>query len=216
MTFPKAATVDVESIYRIWAPIYNYTFGRALQNTVKKVIDHVNATSCSGQLLEIGIGTGLSLAYHNHKFNITGIDLSGHMLARADRYVRENYLSDRVTLMKMDAARLDFPAEYFDAVVMISVVNIANNPGAIIREADRVCKTGGFVYVSNHFAGQRGRLYNLFERLTGASIFSRKVGLNTNFYIENLELHKTRLKISEIVSFGPATLVKLQKTDFNF
>ena len=108
---PEAVT----SSYRRWAPVYDHTFGAFTRIGRRRVVDHIN--SRGGSVLEVGVGTGLSLPNYGDTVQVTGIDFSAEMLAKAQEKVDRLGLTAVVALRQMDARHLDFPDASFDVVV---------------------------------------------------------------------------------------------------
>jgi phosphatidylethanolamine/phosphatidyl-N-methylethanolamine N-methyltransferase len=79
-----------------------------------------------------------------------GIDLSASMLARADARLRRRGLA-HVALCRMDAARLAFADESFDAVYAPYVLNVVPNAVRVAHEMQRVCRPNGRLVILNHF-----------------------------------------------------------------
>src|SRR6185503_4755532 len=104
----------VRSAYRRWAPVYDHTFGRVAAEGRKHAVEIINQTR--GRVLEVGVGTGLSLPAYGRHLEIVGIDLSPEMLEKA----RERAVTERLTnvtgLHEMDASDLKFPMTSFDTV----------------------------------------------------------------------------------------------------
>lgn len=130
------------------------------------------------KVLEIGVGTGKNLPYHRKGLQVTGIDLSPGMLARAREKAKN--LGLKTELLLMDAQNLEFPDESFDAVVATFVFCSVPDPVRGLREAGRVCRKGGRIYLLEHMrAGTEwiGRLMDaanpIAVRLTGANINRR-------------------------------------------
>ncbi|MCC5986699.1 MAG: class I SAM-dependent methyltransferase [Pararhodobacter sp.] len=144
----------VESSYRRWAPIYDSTFGRITQMGRRRAVEAVNAGQ--GRVLEVGIGTGLSLSRYAPHLEVTGIDYSDDMLARARRRVQAEGLAHVRELRQMDARVLDFPDGHFDTVVAMYLVSVVPEPERVMAEIARVCKPGGQVIIVNHFAREKG------------------------------------------------------------
>ena len=115
-------------------------------------------------MLEVGVGTGLSLGHYAPHLAVTGIDFSGEMLARAEARVAEHGLSQVVALRQMDARSLDFPDASFDTVVAMHVISVVPEPERVMAEMARVCRPGGEVLVLNHFLHEEGALGYLGRR----------------------------------------------------
>ncbi len=152
----------VKASYRHWAPIYDFTFGRISQAGRRRAVAHVNRRG--GRVLEIGVGTGLSLDRYAPHLEVTGIDVSTEMLDKARLKVAERKLSHVVRLSEMDARALAFPDGHFDTVVAMHVISVVPEPEKVMAEMARVCRPGGEVLIVGHFARDRGFLAAL-ERL---------------------------------------------------
>ena len=154
------AQMDEENIklaYKRWAPVYDHTFGRVAGEGRKHAVEIINQSS--GRVLEVGVGTGLSLPTYKPSIEIVGIDLSPEMLDRARERVDEEDLRNVTGLHEMDAGALTFEANSFDTVVAMYVMTVVPDPEKVMRELARVCKPGGEVILVNHFStddGMRG------------------------------------------------------------
>ena len=69
----------------------------------------------TGRILDAGVGTGRNIPFYPPDFEVTGIDISPEMLARAER--RRARLGARVELFERDVRATGFPDRSFDAVV---------------------------------------------------------------------------------------------------
>jgi len=120
------------------------------------------------RILEVGVGTGLSLPLYPEGCEVTGIDISEPMLdrarARLDALGREG-----VVLRRMDAHELKFPDASFDHVVAPYVISVVAEPEREMREIRRVCRPGGTVLVVNHFLSENFLLAAAERVLTPAS-----------------------------------------------
>ncbi|MCB2124276.1 MAG: class I SAM-dependent methyltransferase [Rhodobacteraceae bacterium] len=152
----------VKTSYRYWAPIYDYTFGRITGRGRRRTVDYINRRA--GRVLEIGVGTGLSLDRYATHLQVTGIDVSADMLDKARRKVAERKLAHVVRISEMDARTLAFPDGHFDTVVAMHVISVVPEPEKVMEEMARVCKPGGEVLIVGHFARDKGFLAAL-ERL---------------------------------------------------
>jgi len=146
----------VTASYRRWAPVYDGTFGRITRMGRRRAVAVVNKGR--GRVLEVGVGTGLSLPDYAPHLEVTGIDYSAEMLARARERVVARKLSHVSELRPMDARSLDFPDGHFDWVVAMYLVSVVPEPERVMAEIARVCKPGGQVVIVNHFARESGPL----------------------------------------------------------
>ena len=152
-----AAQMDEESIkqaYRRWAPVYDHTFGKVAGEGRKHAVEIINQSS--GRVLEVGVGTGLSLPSYKSSLEIVGIDLSPEMLDRARERVAEEALENVTGLHEMDAGELKFADNSFDTVVAMYVMTVVPEPEKVMRELARTCKPGGEEMLVNHFSADDG------------------------------------------------------------
>jgi len=157
--------VGVARAYALWAPIYDFVFGKVFAPGRSAAI-HAAEAVCGahgGRLLEVGVGTGLSLPDYSRNIRILGIDLSEPMLRKAHERVAEEKLGNVEGLAVMDAAAMALPDECFDAVVAQFVITAVPHPEATLDEFARVLKPGGEIILVNHIGAERGprRLFEL-------------------------------------------------------
>src|SRR3954464_10258709 len=152
-----ADTLDrgrVEKAYARWAPVYDIVFG--------KVFDHGRQASIraaervGGRILEVGVGTGISLPDYARSNRLVGIDISAPMLRRAQERVAEHGLSNVEALAVMDAKHLAFPDDAFDVIVAQYVITAVPDPEATLDEFARVLKPGGEIVLVNHIGAESG------------------------------------------------------------
>jgi phosphatidylethanolamine/phosphatidyl-N-methylethanolamine N-methyltransferase len=152
-------TVDIDRqavtrVYGRWAPIYDFVFGRIFARARLAAI--AASDRVGGRILEVGVGTGLSLPYYSRDSRIFGIDLSEEMLRKARQKVAERQLSNVENLAIMDAEHLDFPDASFDVVVAHYVVNTVPHPEMALDEFARVLKPGGEIVLLNRVGAEAG------------------------------------------------------------
>lgn len=140
--------------YRRWAPVYDSTFGRIATEGRRNSVEVINKRH--GSVLEVGVGTGLSLPNYAPHLEITGIDLSPDMLDKARQRVAAQNLTNVKALHEMDAGALAFEDASFDTVVAMYVMTVVPDPEAVMRELSRVTKPGGQVILVNHFSQRDG------------------------------------------------------------
>ena len=142
-------TSFVEGVYEKMASVYDLFFGLPLHHGRAKAIRRM-AINPGDQILEVGVGTGISLPLYPRKCSVTAIDLSERMLERAHMRV-DQYSLRNVRLIQMDATQLKFPANSFDIVYAPYFISCVPDPLAVTREMRRVCKPEGRLVFLNHF-----------------------------------------------------------------
>lgn len=200
---------SVQTSYARWAPIYDTTFGTLTRAARRRAVKYIN--SRSGHLLEVGVGTGLALKHYKSDLQVTGIDFSDEMLDQARRKLRKKGLSHVKELRQMDARTLDFPTNSFDMIVAMHVLSVVPEPQKVMAEIARVCKPGGQVIITNHFAQDQGTL-GAVERLIAP--FADTIGWHSDFEISAV-LQEPSLKLikqEQIRPLGIMTFLVLEKT----
>lgn len=153
----NAHQMDEEAVrdaYRRWAPVYDYTFGKVSTAGRRHAVEIINGSK--GKVLEVGVGTGLSLPEYKSHLEITGIDLAPEMLDKARERVSAEGLKNITGLHEMDASNLQFPDATFDTVVGMYLITVVPDPEKVMRELSRVTKPGGTVMLVNHFSQEEG------------------------------------------------------------
>ena len=152
----------VKTSYKYWAPVYDYTFGWISRGGRRRTVDYIN--SRSGRVLEIGVGTGLSLDLYRPHLEVTGIDVSPEMLDKARQKVAEKGLTNVARIGEMDARALAFPDDHFDTVVAMYVISVVPEPEKVMEEMARVCKPDGQILLFEHGRSRWGWLAWIQDR----------------------------------------------------
>jgi phosphatidylethanolamine/phosphatidyl-N-methylethanolamine N-methyltransferase len=168
--------VTVAKAYARWAPIYDLVFGAIFDRGRKASIAAAERTG--GRILEVGVGTGLSLPDYSRANRLTGIDLSAAMLRRAKARAAEQRLTNVDGLAVMDARLLGFRDGVFDVVVAQYVITTVPDPEATLDEFVRVVKPGGEIILVNHLGADSG-WRSLFEQ--GFAPLARRLGWRPEF-----------------------------------
>jgi Methylase involved in ubiquinone/menaquinone biosynthesis len=145
---------DVISAYARWAPVYDAVFGPVMDGARKHAVAALPPGT--GRVLEVGVGTGISLPYYPDGVRVTGIDLSPHMLEIARRRIVRKGLSHVEAVKEMDASAMTFASASFDAAMAMYVMTVVPDPGRVFAEIRRVVRPGGRVLVLGHFAADSG------------------------------------------------------------
>jgi phosphatidylethanolamine/phosphatidyl-N-methylethanolamine N-methyltransferase len=156
-------------LYYEFSHLYDLIFRRVFYPRIATVIRSLTLEP-GARVLELGVGTGLSLdAYPSH-CQVTGIDLAPDMLERAQDKVNRNGWR-HVTLEQGDALNLQYADDSFDHVMAFHVVSVVPDPRRMMSEAQRVCRPGGVITIINHFRSQTpavARLQRTIDPLTRA------------------------------------------------
>ena len=198
--------MDLQSVLKVyarWAPVYDLSFGFISSFGRAQTIRTINRRH--GRVLEVGVGTGLSLPRYAPHLEVTGIDLSAEMLARARERVNKKGLTNIVALHNMDASYLTFPDGYFDTVVAMYVMTVVPEPAVVMKELERVCAPGGRVILLNHFA-KRGGLRGVVEDVLAPH--SRKIGWRPDFSVQSV-LTQDGLTLAQTRSMAPFRIFTL-------
>ena len=161
MSFEELDKATVAKAYARWAPVYDLVFGAVFDHGRKAAI--AAAERVGGRILDVGIGTGLSLTDYSRDNRLCGVDLSEPMLRKAQERVEAFNLSNVDVLAVMDAEKLGFPDAFFDCVVAQYVITVVPDPEATLDEFARVTKPGGEIILVNHIGAEEG-LRKAFER----------------------------------------------------
>src|SRR5256885_7168114 len=152
-----AGEIDIDTVakaYARWAPVYDFVFGAVFDAGRKASI--AAAERIGGRILDVGIGTGISLTDYAPKHRIVGVDYCEPMLRKAHQRVAEHKLAHVEALAVMDAQHLGFPDAFFDVVVAQYVITTVPDPEAALDEIARVTKAGGEIILVNHLGAEMG------------------------------------------------------------
>jgi phosphatidylethanolamine/phosphatidyl-N-methylethanolamine N-methyltransferase len=179
MTKLPYTELDKETIakaYARWAPVYDLVFGAVFERGRHAAI--AAAERVGGRILEVGVGTGISLPDYSPRNRLCGVDISEPMLRKAQQRVDELGLTSVEGLWVMDAEHLSFPDASFDVVVAQYVITTVPNPEATLDEFARVLRPGGEIVLVSRVGAEAG-LRRALERWFAPA--ARKLGWRTEF-----------------------------------
>lgn len=174
-------TEKMKKIYAGYAKVYDLIFKRFFHPRQRHVIQSLGIKS-GEWVLDVGIGTGLSLNLYPPFCNVVGIDLSGPMLKVAAKKLRRNGLG-HVCLAEMDALKLAFKDDTFNYVIAAFVISVVPNPVQLIQEMKRVSKRDGRIVILNHFQSRHKLLAKIEEII---SPLCTKVGWRSDLALDYL------------------------------
>lgn len=144
----------VEHAYDRWAPIYDLVFGGVFSKGREAAIKATNVLG--GRVLEVGVGTGISLPLYASNVRIFGTDISEEMLKKASKRVVAKRLGNVEGLAVMDAEKLEFADSSFDVVMAQYVVTAVPHPEAALDEFARVLRPGGELIILTRVSADAG------------------------------------------------------------
>jgi len=186
----------IEQVYNSYSGVYDFFFGKVFKSG-RELGPELLDLSADNKLLEVGVGTGLSLPLLPRNVEITGIDLSEKMLAIAKKRAADLNLKN-VKLLKMDATKLDFPDQSFDRILAAYFISTVPDPVSVVKEMKRVCKSGGYIVFLNHFQSEHpimGAIDKLYSPLC------YRIGFRTDLNLRKL-MKDTGLEVETIEPVG--------------
>jgi phosphatidylethanolamine/phosphatidyl-N-methylethanolamine N-methyltransferase len=184
---------DTIRTYRLFSGSYDIFFGPVFHPGRKEAVRIANDRP-GQRILEVGVGTGLSLPHFRPDSRVTGIDVSAEMLEKAKRRTERMGLAHVEGLHLMDAENLGFPDNTFDAVLALYVASVVPNPARFAAEMRRVCIPGGTIVVVNHFTSENPLARFMEKRLAH---LARHIGFHADFPLEAFQ-QASRLSIREV------------------
>jgi phosphatidylethanolamine/phosphatidyl-N-methylethanolamine N-methyltransferase len=176
MTVTDLDKGTIEKAYARWAPVYDLVFGAVFDRGRQAAIEA--AEQIGGRILEVGVGTGISLPDYKRGNRLVGVDLSLPMLKKARERVAAQGLAHVDALAVMDAERLGLPDASFDVVVAQYVITAVPHPEATLDEFARVLKPGGEIILINHIGAETGLRRAVEQGLTPVA---RQLGWRPGF-----------------------------------
>ena len=197
-------TDRVNKIYNAYSGVYDALFKPFFHPRQKLAIEGIDFKE-GDKVLDVGVGTGLSLPLYPGYCQVTGVDLCHGMLEKARKKVKKMDMS-HVTLLEMDACDLRFDDNSFDYVVATHIVSVVPEPVKLINEMRRVTKPGGQLVIVNHFVSSKpwvARVENFFD-----PFFRKWMGWRMDLSYEDF-VALTQLDVSRTAKLAKVDLWKV-------
>lgn len=165
--------------YTLIAPIYDTVVSGPIDNYRAISLARIEDAEDKHILIN-GIGSGLDIPHLPDNARYTGTDITPAMLRRAEYRARSH--EAEIDLQLADSQSLPFEDECFDAVVMHLILAVVPQPELALKEACRVLRPGGSIYIFDKFI-REGQLA-IGRRLL--NIFIRHVATRTDVIFEHL------------------------------
>lgn len=174
-------TLAAKKRYDRWAGVFDF-----LEQIFEKIAfgqwRRKMLTNATGNICEMGIGTGRNVPFYPSNSRVTGFDISPGML----HLLRNRYpeLNSAFSLSLMDAQHMAFKDNYFDTVLATFIFCTIPEPVLALKEALRVCKPGGRLVLMEHVrinssvAGPIMDFFNPLARFLFRDNINRNTGEN--------------------------------------
>jgi phosphatidylethanolamine/phosphatidyl-N-methylethanolamine N-methyltransferase len=183
----------VKSIYGKYSSVYDKVFSHFFLPRIKIGIDKSRIHK-GDKVIEVGVGTGISLSLYPRDCKVVGVDLTRKMLQKAQQK-KERHGLHHVELLEMDAENMTFGDNSFDHAVAAFVISVVPNPEKMVAEMKRVTKKGGNILIFNHFSSKNPFVSGMNKAF---SPFTEKVGWRSDITLDLLSNH-CNLQINEVL-----------------
>ncbi len=156
-------------IYRWYAPIYDRFMAPSFADGHSKMYNSLNLKE-GDKILEVGVGTGISLTHVPDFVKVEAIDYSEPMLVKARKRQEKGEFAAKINFQQMDAHVLEFDTNYFDHCVVAHTLAVVADPEVVLKEIVRVTKSSGLIAIVNHYKDRKGiigTLWNPFRKRLG-------------------------------------------------
>jgi len=156
-------------MYRLYAPIYDRFMAPSFADGHSKMYKPLDLKN-GDYVLEVGIGTGISLKHYPDFVKVEAIDYSEPMLVKARKRFENGEIRADVNIQKMDAHKLEFTDKQFDHSVVAHTLAVVADPDVVLMEMKRVTKSKGIIVIVNHYKEKKGILggaWNPFRKRLG-------------------------------------------------
>ena len=156
-------------IYRLYAPIYDRLMAPSFADGHSKMYNSLNLKE-GDKILEVGVGTGISLTHVPDFVKVEAIDYSEPMLVKARKRQEKGEFAAKINFQQMDAHVLEFDTNHFDHCVVAHTLAVVADPEVVLKEIVRVTKSSGLIAIVNHYKDRKGiigTLWNPFRKRLG-------------------------------------------------
>ena len=166
-------------IYKLYAPIYDRFMAPSFADGHSKMYKPLNLKS-GDHILEVGVGTGISLKNIPEFVKVEAIDYSEPMLVKARKRQENGEFPAEINFQQMDAHVLEFEDNQFDHTVVAHTLAVVAEPEVVLREIMRVTKPSGLIVIVNHYKDKKGILGTIWNP------FRKRLGLGKHVDFKSL------------------------------
>lgn len=189
--------------YHNLVPAYQAVWPAVAKRRIQMNLSNLKIASGS-KILEVGVGTGMSLEAYPADSEVLGVDLSESMLAEAETMIARKDWS-HINVRPMNAEQLEFDDESFDLVTSFHTISVVTRPEQMMRELVRVCRPGGRILVINHFRSENPLIARVVDSAGG---LTRRLGWRTDLQMNQL-LNELPIEIESCRKDNPLSLFRV-------
>lgn len=190
-------------VYDLWSRLYDRTFGMVVQKRQRHAMAQLPLKP-GDRVLDLGVGTGMTMSWYPRHVKVVGMDLSAGMLTLAAARHQAMKL-DHCLLVQADAAEPPFAEQSFDHVLISHTIGVVSDPMRVLRWAAALVRPEGRVVILNHFKSPRPLVAAVENAINP---FCMRIGWRSNLSLERL-LRATDLDLEYCVQVHLADLWKI-------
>lgn len=202
-----ASSQSIQETYDRFSSTYDLIFRPLLESGRAKAIEILNPPQ-GAKVLEVGIGTGLSLDFYPDDISLTAFDFSMGMLKETKKKT-ENPRFCNTELLQMDVQNMAFADDSFDHILSAYVLTVVEDTHKAVKEIFRVARPGAKVVLINHLRSDSkilGAIEDFFHPVfSGLGLFTLDrdlVKILESNGAENIRIEPSSfLRLHHIISF---------------
>ena len=192
-------------LYKTLVPAYQAIWPAVARKRIHGAVRSLGIADGSA-VLEVGVGTGMSLESYPAGVSVTGVDLSESMLAEAKKLIADRQWS-HIDVMPMNAESLTFADSSFDFVTSFHTISVVSDPRKMMSEIVRVCRPGGRIMIINHFRSENPLVARVVD---SAGNFTKRLGWRTDLELQEV-LREFPLQLDDRYKPNPMSLFTVIK-----
>jgi len=158
----KMRESTTRKLYNLWSKFYDYTFGALVIQRQARAHNELRLKP-GDRILDMGVGTGMTLKYYPNNVTVVGLDISAGMLRKAKRKLTK-LNQNNIHLIQGDAITPPLLEHSFDHILITHVISVVSEPNRLLESAQRLLKPDGRVVILNHFESTNS-IVRFFERI---------------------------------------------------